>query len=170
MRTAFQPMLQEARRRHLRPEEVRSLRASAAAMRSGTDVARLSKRHAQEIALAVQEKLFVKYPQKLQIHELCREKATRDMVLTMRYAAYDVALDDPDYSADRMFTWFRTILNAFEFGHDLVGDAYLWVQEEARRRMPPEEAERLCRQVELARQIFISPDQPPPTARNARTG
>ncbi len=74
------------------------------------------------------------------------------------YCLYAVVLDDPDYAKDKMLYWFRTILNAFEFGNAFIEDAYRMLQAEVAAQLDHDMSPPLVAMLEEAITVFNSQD------------
>lgn len=109
--------------------DVEALKAHQQAVKAALPLAQSLKVNETRVMYQVSDKLFAKYPDILQRHKMCDVKARRDMKLTTIYLMYGLLLNDVDYVNQRMGWWFRTILNAFGFGRELVADAYTYCKE-----------------------------------------
>jgi hypothetical protein len=136
--------------------DVQTLRDHARRVAVGGSLAVQAREKEHTIIYASVGELYKKYPERRHAYVDCEEKTLRDMKLVMRYSVYAAVLDDLDYGPDRMFAWFRTIINAYEFGRELMEQAYRIVQRRAIGALGPEEAQALNRQLDKAIDVFNS--------------
>lgn len=109
--------------------DVEALKAHHRAVKMAMPLANALKVNETRVMYQVSDKLFTQYPEILQRHKMCDVKARRDMKLTTIYLMYGLLLNDSEYVNQRFGWWFRTILNAFGFGRELVADAYTYCKE-----------------------------------------
>lgn len=156
MRKDLTTLAIELERRALTDDDIRALRSHAQRRAAVTALAGELKAHEHRIVSGAVRDLYAKYPEKLTAYVGCDEKTRRDMKLVLRYCLYSIVLDDPDYAKDKMFYWFRTILNAFSFGKEFIEDAYRFAQKHAKERLSPEAAQRLNAEIDEAIAVFNS--------------
>lgn len=143
-------------RRPLADADLAVLRRRAERMGRAAATASALKKHEAVIVDHAVRDLYAKYPAKLKQFPLCDEKTRRDMKLVLRYCLYSVLLDDPEYAKDRMFYWFRTILNAFAFGKEFIEDAYRIAQGHIRTHLAAEDSDAMNAMVDEAIAVFNS--------------
>jgi hypothetical protein len=134
--------------------DLASLRAHAEAVRKSESTARQLKDAEHVIVFATMGQLYKKYPQKIDAYWQTEAKTLRDMKLVMRYCLYGVVLNDPEWPKQKMFWWFRTILNAFEFGKDFIEDAYRMAQQRTLKALGAEEGPAISRMIDVAIDTF----------------
>ncbi len=156
MRHDFTELSQELEVRPINNNEIAELREHASAVRTSASTAQQLKELEFTIIHATIGELYKKYPHKLEEFQGCKEKTLRDMKLVMRYAIYSIVLDDPQYAKDRMYIWFRTILNAFEFGKEFIEDAYRMAQKRCDQYLGQMEAKQVSFMVDEAVEVFNS--------------
>lgn len=127
--------------RPLSAEDAALLRANAKARHLGARVAEQLKERDLDIVKAAVEEFRRRHPEKASKHAMMWEKTYRDMVMNIRYCQQCVALNDEEYGKQVVWWWFRTILNAFNFGDGFVEEGYRILQEQVRVALPAEEAE-----------------------------
>lgn len=140
--------------RHATDEEIVALRRHAQAVAASASTAEQLKDKEYSIVHAAMGELYKKWPDKRTAFRSCEEKTLRDMKLVMRYCLYSAVLDDPDYAKDRMLFWFRTILNAFEFGHEFIEDAYRMAQKRVNQQLGKSEAESISYMIDESIAVF----------------
>ena len=158
MRQDFVHMSLELHQRAISDDELTTLRRHAEQVRQAPEIAHALKQHEHEIVHATANKVYQKYPERLQQYEQAKLKTLRDMRSVLGYCLYSVVLDDPDYAKNTMLYWFRTILNSFEFGHDFIEDAYRMLQAEVTAHLRPAEAAPLVGMLDDAIAVFTSPN------------
>lgn len=129
MKKEFLQLGVELQSRPFSAADVEALKAHQKAVKSALPLAHALKANETRVMYQVSDRLFAKYPDILQRHKMCEVKARRDMKLTTIYLMYGLLLDDVEYTNQRFAWWFRTILNAFGFGRELVADAYAYCKE-----------------------------------------
>ncbi len=157
MRRDFLHMSVELLQRPITDEELAALRRHAERVRHTPAVALALKHHEQDIVHATVTKLYQRYPQQLERYALTEVKTRRDMRSVLGYCLYSVVLDDPDYAKDKMLYWYRTILNAFEFGQTFVEDAYRLLQAEVVAHLGAETSAPLSVMLDEAIAVFNDP-------------
>ena len=158
MKTAFRDMSSHLMQRAINDEELDALRRHAKWVKQTPALALALKQHEFAIVRATVDQLYEKYPDYLQRYEQCELKTMRDMRSVLGYCLYSVVLDDPDYAKDKMLYWFRTILNAFEFGNTFIEDAYRMLQAEVASQLGPDVSPPLVAMLEESIAVFNSPD------------
>ena len=138
MRNDIRELGHVLRDRGVEAADVNMLREHARRVAHGAAVARALNGQEHAVARASMERLYQKYPQQRDRYPDCESKTVRDMKLVLRYCAYSIALDDPEYAKQRMFYWLRTIFNAFQFGNGFIEDAYRLVQANATAGLEPD--------------------------------
>jgi len=142
---------------HTRPitdEELTALRSHATAVGSSASTAEQLKEKEFTVVHAAMAELYRKWPEKKTAFQGCEEKTLRDMKLVLRYCLYSAVLDDSSYAKDRMLYWFRTILNAFEFGKDFIEDAYRFAQKRVNQQLSAAEAKSISFMIEESISVF----------------
>ncbi len=158
MKTAFKEMSAQLMQRAVTDEELDALRRHAKWVKATPGLALALKQHEAAIVQATVKQLYAKYPAYLQRYQDCDLKTSRDMRSVLGYCLYAVVLDDPDYAKDKMLYWFRTILNAFEFGHAFIEDAYRMLQAEVTSQLGSEISVPLVAMLEESINVFNSPN------------
>lgn len=159
MRRDFIQLSLALQRRAITDDELATLRSHARRVQDTPALALALKQHETPVINATVKKLYQKYPQWLQRYELCDLKTMRDMRSVLGYCLYSVVLDDPDYAKDKMLYWFRTIINAFEFGQEFIDDAYHMLQAETVAALGAEVSAPLATMLDEAIDVFNSPDR-----------
>ncbi len=144
-------------------DDVRKLRENTQSVRTGLALAAEFKQHEAPIMYEVVNDLFVKYPEKIERHKMCNVKARRDMKLVCLYCMYSIILNDSSYADKKLLWWLRTIFKAFEFGDDLISDAYHMVQRGTSKYLPSREAEAMNRMLDHAIYAFVFDPTDPST-------
>ena len=133
MRKDIRRLAVEAQARPLTNEDVAMLKEHAQRVSDSLLIADECKEKEYMVIYPTYSETYKKWKEKLQEFKNYPEKVLRDTKLVYRYCIYSVILDDPDYSQDRMNYWFRTIINAFGFGQELMADTYMAMQRRADR-------------------------------------
>ncbi len=158
MKAAFMDTSAKLMHRAINDEELEALQHHAQRVRQTPPIALALKQHESAIVHATVKQLYAKYPDYLQRYRECELKTARDMRSVLGYCLYAVVLDDPDYAKDKMLSWFRTILNAFEFGNAFIEDAYRLLQAEVAAQLGPDTSPPLIAMLEEAIAVFNSQD------------
>ncbi len=158
MKTAFRDMSLQLMQRAINDEELDALRRHAKWVKQTPTIALALKQHESSIVHATVNKLYAKYPDYPQRYQDCELKTARDMRSVLGYCLYAVVLNDPDYAKDKMLYWFRTILNAFEFGNTFIEDAYRMLQAEVSSQLGHEASPPLVAMLEEAITVFNAPN------------
>lgn len=158
MKTIFKDMSAQLMQRPMNDEELDALRRHAKWVKQTPPIALALKQHESTIIHATVKQLYAKYPNYLERYRNCELKTARDMRSVLGYCLYAVVLDDPDYAKDKMLYWFRTILNAFEFGNSFIEDAYRMLQAEVATHLSNDTNPPLMAMLEEAITVFTSPD------------
>lgn len=157
MRHDFIQMSLALLRRAITDEELEALRQHARRVKQTPALAQALKEHEQAIVHATVDKLYQRYPAQLARYEHTEVKTRRDMRTVLGYCLYSVVLDDPDYAKDTMLYWYRTIMNAFEFGGTFVDEAYHLLQAEVATQLGTKLSAPLTAMLDEAIAVFTSP-------------
>ncbi|WP_089721443.1 hypothetical protein [Candidatus Entotheonella palauensis] len=158
MKAIFKDMSAHLMHRPMKDEELDTLRRHAKWVKQTPSIALELKQREPAIVYATVKQLYAKYPEYLERYQNCELKTARDMRSVLGYCLYAVVLDDPDYAKDRMLYWFRTILNAFEFGNAFIEDAYRMLQAEVAAQMSEDTSPPMMAMLEEAITVFTSPE------------
>jgi len=154
MRQDMQDLSHALQTRGFGNEDIVALRRHTAAVRKGASTARELRDMEHTIIFASVAELYKKHPDKKGAWFQTEVKTLRDMKLVMRYALYSIILNDPEYAKQKMYWWFRTILNAFEFGKEFIEDAYRIAQTRTIKHMSKDEGEAVSQMIDEAITTF----------------
>ena len=90
----------------------------------------------EAIVRRVVDQMRLAYPNLERFHESGWDKTNRDVQLALRYIAQAMVLDDIEGLKDRLLYWFRTILKSVSLTPGSIRDAYTWLREACRERLP----------------------------------
>lgn len=135
-------------------QDIASLKETAehrlAAARSGFAL----KQQEKKLLLDSIETLLARHPQKHKEFAMMWEKTYRDMRLNLVYCWQSAALDDVEFGKQRAWWWFRTVINAFEYGHEFMDECYQELQKELKDNLSRNEAAVMCDMIDRMMEIF----------------
>lgn len=107
-------LFKRAESRHLTDDEFELYAAVGPEFSARLDAAREMKSADAQVVRHVITELYKIYPYE-QHHQLAMPKCIRDVRYVTAYATLAMLMGDPQWFADKLLIWFKTILQSFEF-------------------------------------------------------
>jgi len=133
MNTDLQKIFDGAEGRYLSDGEVQTIQSFAASLPGRFEATKRLAAQEEAIATEAMQRFVQKYPEQGHQPEV-REKAVRDMRITLRYIAHCYVRDDVDFFRDAFAEWVAEILCAMRPAVAIV-DAYKILHEVTREKL-----------------------------------
>lgn len=142
MNSAMMEMMTTVEGRYLTDEEVQRIHAYFEGFRSRVDAMRAIEAKEAAIVRDTIDEVWEKHPDFHTRHHAAREKAVRDVTLTLRYCAQAMVREDEEFLAEKLLFWLRTILRSFNMGQ-VIDTTYRTLARKAEAHLEPQHLELL---------------------------
>lgn len=140
MNAKMMELMTEVEGRYLTTEEVQRVEAYFEGFRKRIAAMRAIEAKEATIVRETIDEVWDKHPDFHTRHHAAREKAVRDVTLTLRYCTQAMVREDEEFLAEKLLFWLRTILRSFNMGQ-VIDTTYRTLARKAEQHLEREHLE-----------------------------